>query len=468
MTFDNFNIPKSNFSFQETNSRFFKALTETIPHILYVADLDLKIIYINQYQPGYTEANVIGNQIFTFISPEYVDLYKTKIQEVLKTGKPLSFELMGASGNNSQGKAWYKTSISAIKQHNNTITNLLFISEDITAHKLNEAKLIDSTEKLKAIFNNTSDYICSIDKDFKLMEFNKSFIKAVKLGYAIEPIFGMPILDVIDPAKHKHLTAIYIKVLQGKIHSEIEAFEPAGFSTVYFESNYHPILNSNNEISGINIFSKNITKRILNENSLKETLKEKESLLSEIHHRIKNNLTIISSILQLQELNIENNEAKAALKQSIKRIKSAALIHELFYKSTLLSSINLNKYICELFDLLKIDSNFILELSGDEIKLDISQAMPIGLIINELMTNSFKHSYNNAKKGKITMRFALNESATTISYCDCAGSFPENIDFDNSTSTGLTLIHTFVKQLDGTIKLTERIPPKYVISLPKF
>jgi two-component sensor histidine kinase len=255
-------------------------------------------------------------------------------------------------------------------------------------------------------------------------------------------------------------------VFKGETCVDIESYETARMNTVYFETSFHPIYDVDKIIRGISIFSKNITERIKTENKIINALKEKEVLLSEIHHRIKNNLAMVSSMLHLQEMNIENNEAKAALALSRKRIKTTALIHELLYKNETFHDIRLNEFLNELFMLLRTNENIDLVLIGEEVSFKLNTALPLGLMLNEIMLNSFKHSYKNALQGKTKISSQIEDNYLIIEYCDCQGNFPNTVDFANSSTTGLTLIHTFAEQLNGSIQLISNEPPKYLIQIP--
>ena len=448
-------------------SLYFKNLAENIPHILFIVDPEnYRIQYINKLQPGYTLEKVIGIDMFTMVLPEHIEIYKLKLKEVKETQLPAVIEIVGESSSYANGKAWYRTQISVIKDSTNTISSLMFLSEDITIYKQNEIENINQTERIKAIVNNTTDIICSIDLNFNLTEFNSVFATLVKRGYGIEMQIGVPVFNFIDPTKHSHLMGIYNKVLLGESLSDIEKFDTVNGTVVYNETSYHPIYNANKKIAGISIFSKDITERVKNDQKIKNALKEKEVLLAEIHHRIKNNLAMISSLLQLQEMNINNEEAKEALRISRKRIKSTALIHELLYKSESLDVINLKEYLSELFNLLSMNKNVQLKLEGDDVTLDLLSAMPLGLMMNEIILNSFKHSYKDAPEGRTEIKILVDAKLLTIDYCDCKGVFPEAIDFKNSNTTGLMLIHTFAEQLSGNIDLISKSPPKYKIQVP--
>lgn len=445
------------------NDSYFRSLAETIPHILIVIDPDThRIQYINKLEEGFTLETVIGREVFEFVWPEYIDLYKQMFNAAKATRITQVFESVGQS---AQGKAWYKTYISILPGPNNSIASLMLLAENITSSKLKEIEIFEKGEKLTAIINNTNDIICSLDLNYNITEFNTIFSQLINRGYKMNPEVGMSIFSFVDPSMHSHLKAIYKRIEKGESHYEVQSFNTS-IGLVYNETNYHPIFDANRNVIGISVFSKDITSRVKQETEIKRALKEKEILLAEIHHRIKNNLAMVSSLLQLQEMNISNPEAREALSYSRKRIKSTALIHELLYKNESFQAISLMDYIKELFKHVSVNDNIRLELNGADVKMDILRAMPLGLMLNEIMMNSFKHSFKNADEGKTTIFSKVSDQFLDLEYCDCRGEFPNNIDFKNSNTTGLTLIHTFAEQLNGSIELVSLTPPKYKISIP--
>jgi len=275
-------------------------------------------------------------------------------------------------------------------------------------------------------------------------------------------------LDYIDPNKHNHLISIYQRVFKGERVFDTETFNTNSKNSIHFESSYNPILDENNEVRGISIFSKNVTNRVNNEIELKKALGDKEILLSEIHHRLKNNLAIISSILHLQEINISNEEALKALRESRMRIKSTALLHEMLYQNESIDKICLNQYLTKLFSDINNsmgNSKHKLTITGDEAALLLHNAVPAGLLFNELFTNAIKHGFNDKNEGEIIIKIKNNDSKTNFEIIESGNSFPEEIDFENSVSTGLTLVKTFAEQLKGEIRLQKKPTTNYFISL---
>ena len=460
---DNFNTATN----PVTDNVYFKTLAESTSNLVILADPnDYSVQYISRLSGNIPLENIIGTSMFNFIISENIQIFKDKIDEAKLTKKSIAIEFGGTSTRDSNRIDWYSSRISVILNNDESIKNIMLTVENVTETKLNEIEVRNKSEKIKSIINNTNDIICSIDNAYNLTEYNSMFQQMVKMGYNLDLELGMPVLNFIDPKTHNHLLGIYKKVQTGDRHTDIQSFNTKNGHTVYNETNYNPIYNINKEIIGINIFSKDITERMKVEQSIKNALKEKEVLLAEIHHRIKNNLAIVSSLLQLQEMNISNLEAKEALGVSRKRIKSTALIHELLYRNESFQNISLKEYLTELFNLLKLNENIQLKLEGEDLFFNINIALPLGLMLNEIMLNSFKHSYKDANEGQTLISLFLENNTATISYCDCKGSFPEAVDFKNSSTTGLTLIHTFADQINGNVELINHTPPKYKIQFP--
>jgi two-component sensor histidine kinase/PAS domain-containing protein len=195
------------------------------------------------------------------------------------------------------------------------------------------------------------------------------------------------------------------------------------------------------------------------EEQIKASLREKEVLLREIHHRVKNNMQVMSSLINLQARHISNPEAIDILKESQSRIRSMALVHEKLYQSKDLAKINIYDYLSSLaihlFNSYKIDPNLIhLNLNVDNVFLDIHSATPCGLIVNELISNSLKHAFPEGRKGEINIELhPLEDRKLELIVKDNGVGFPEGLDFRQTESLGMQLVDMLVHQLEGTIEL---------------
>lgn len=227
----------------------------------------------------------------------------------------------------------------------------------------------------------------------------------------------------------------------------------------------------------LSIFLYHITRKLrvinkkLNANTLEleNTLSEKEALLKEIHHRVKNNLQIISSLLSLQSRRLNDKVAKTAIVDSHHRLQAISLIHQYLYQTENFTSINVQEYICEMMDAVKIaysKKNRPIEhfLDIEDLNLDVDTAIPIGLIINELVTNSYKYAFPNKTKGHIAIRLkTLSNFKYQLMFEDNGAGLPQNFNPEQLSSLGIKLINILVKQLDGELHVKNDNGTKYTI-----
>ncbi len=190
-----------------------------------------------------------------------------------------------------------------------------------------------------------------------------------------------------------------------------------------------------------------------------KSAKEKELLLKELHHRVKNNLQVISSILELQSLKSDNKELSKILKVGQDRIHAMSLIHQQLYQNNNISSINFKEYISTLIEHIKISNyqeSVVVQFKIDtkDFTFPVNISVPLGLIINELITNAYKHAFTNRNKGKITIQ--LNKKSRENIYIllikDNGIGMSNPIDFNNIDTLGLKLVKLLAKQLQGTME----------------
>ncbi|MBI3520993.1 MAG: sensor histidine kinase [Bacteroidetes bacterium] len=191
------------------------------------------------------------------------------------------------------------------------------------------------------------------------------------------------------------------------------------------------------------------------------SLREKEQLLKEIHHRVKNNMQIISSLLNLQSDNIVDTKVLSLLRESRNRINSMALVHEMLYKSNDLSKIGLRNYIESLTSSIRqsyasSDADIVFEYDiSEEICFDIDKMIPIGLILNEVISNSLKYAFPD-KKGKIDLVLKPLEHQYILSVSDNGIGFKSDFDVDKDSQLGIQLIYMLTEQLNGTLTLESK------------
>jgi two-component sensor histidine kinase len=208
------------------------------------------------------------------------------------------------------------------------------------------------------------------------------------------------------------------------------------------------------------------------EEKLKASLNEKEFLIKEIHHRVKNNLQIISSLLNLQESTIKDKDAREKYRESVGRVKSMALIHEMLYQSKNLSNINADQYLNELVNYIgstynvgkKIDVKLTIDSSLK--RIDMNRAVPCGLLINELLSNAFKYAFDGKKKGTIHIDFKIlkkGQHKFQLSVKDNGVGLPSKVNMDSPETLGLQLVQTLVEQLEGKLSVNHKNGTEFAI-----
>lgn len=189
-----------------------------------------------------------------------------------------------------------------------------------------------------------------------------------------------------------------------------------------------------------------------------QLLHDKEMLMKEIHHRVKNNLMVISSLLNLQSRYIKDEVAREIFKESQNRAKSMALIHERLYRSTDLKSIDFADYLRsltrDLFDTYSTEGSRVkLVMDVEDVMLDVNNAVPLGLIINELVTNSLKYGFPDDKEGTISIKFHNEDEKYLLVVSDDGIGIPGDFELEKSDSLGMLLVNSLTAQIQGEVEL---------------
>lgn len=328
--------------------------------------------------------------------------------------------------------------------------------------------LADSEEIFLKIFNNANDAIFlhklseeGVSGNF--MEINS--VASEILGYTREELLQMAPLDVVGGESFPGTGHLDDWDKQSKITFETFLKAKDG-RRIPVEINTH-IFTFNHEKLSLSI-ARDITERKKMEDELRISLEEKEMLLREIHHRVKNNLMIISSLLNLQSRYIKDKQVLDVFKDSQNRARSMALIHDRLYQSSHLKRIDIGDYIQtlagDLFRTYATDPTRIkLNFDIEEVMVDINTMIPLGLIVNELLSNSLKHAFPEEREGHIDIGFHSQDHSYQLIVSDNGVGFPEDINYQDTKSLGLRLVNILTDQIDGTIKLKREHGTNFII-----
>ncbi len=228
-------------------------------------------------------------------------------------------------------------------------------------------------------------------------------------------------------------------------------------SELWIESQSTCISDSDGNVIGLRGVNINITEQIKFEQDLSASLKEKEILLKEIHHRVKNNMQVISSLLSLQSKTISDSQTQEIFDESRNRIRSMALIHEKLYQSKDLFNIDFHSYVTDLVNNLMISyglrgKHIDTRIDIENISFDINSAISLGLVINELASNAYKHAFKGRNSGEILVSIHRHNGGYELIVKDDGVGLPEG-EYRKSDSLGLQLVETLIEQLDGTLEM---------------
>lgn len=386
-------------------------------------------------------------------------------------GKPLELDLISKSG-----KYIRVFGDSSIRFKNGKPDYIRAIFRDITDLRRHEQSALEQGAKLESIFNSTENMMMwTLGLNGQLTSFNNNFRRWV------ESEFG-----AVEAVETDFLQVLHERVNPDAYQRQLEQFGDAyGGKALQFEL---PLLNKHEEETWLQVFvnpvrikskmeevsvlAYDITDRKEIDRKILDSLKEKEVLLQEVHHRVKNNLQVISSILNLQSSFVDDERTLELLAESQERIKTMSYIHETLYQTSDFSSIEFTDYINTLVrNLIQSyapkDCEIILHTEFDSIYLNLDQAIPCGLILNELVSNALKYAFPDRDKGNLTLCILEKSGKIEMTVADDGVGLPEDFKYEESESLGIYLVYALTEQLDATINVESKGGTRFLITFDK-
>lgn len=500
---------ESELKLQQVNEDYENLIRQS-PDGIFILDEGGKILFAN---PGayqivgiHSLDEIAGQSIYNFISKEFHEQIR-KRELLLQDGYDLPFIKIKANRINGsevyveykpviidyQGKKAYmvvyhdidfqeqltkeKTRYKVAEETNRILKKEIEQRKKIGDKlKRSESEYKEQSAKLNAIIESSSHLVWVLDHGMKLSSFNDNFSKTMLRIYGSKPVKGVHMNKgkFISTPKYNDFWAKKCEeALKGKSqYFETNMTDKQG-GEIWLEVYLNPIygkLKKPVEISGI---AHDITEKKLAEEKIKQSLKEKEVLLKEVHHRVKNNLQVISSILNLQSSYISDKKTVELLKESQNRIKSMSFIHESLYQTKDFSSVKFGEYVQNLSNNLLLSykpkhKQIVLKQKIDEVFLNLDLAIPCGLIINELVSNALKYAFEKRKTGLLSISIGVDKKENVkMVISDNGSGLPEEIDYRNTQSLGLQLVMVLVSQLRGVIKLNNKQGAEFTITFNK-
>lgn len=433
-------------SFRNQKS-FTQQILNSLPSITVVLDENFKVLQWNKMTEaltGYSKSEILGMSAFNFIiSDEHREMEAALSRLIAAKNYGQELHLINKYG----GKTLYHWRGNAIKVEEQTL--FVIIGVDVTSQKEMEMALLEEKRFAEAIINTLPGIFFMVDEDQNYVKVNQNFLE--EFGYSPEELKYLKPTDFYSdeelPILRAKMKEVYKK---GSVDAELNrrrkdgSLEPYYLKAVLFQRN------NKNYVTGTGY---SILNQKLREDELKASLHEKQVLLQEIHHRVKNNLAVISGLLELQINEHNNPELKRLLEESQRRIQTMAIIHEKLYQSERLSRIPLKLYVNDLIEQIGrsfsiSDRNIRVETSIKDTELNINQAIPFALALNEIISNAFEHAFKGRKQGVLSLNLRQKKTIITADIKDDGVGFNSNTG-EARTSLGLTLIHALLSQINA-------------------
>ncbi|KYK36578.1 MAG: PAS domain S-box protein [Theionarchaea archaeon] len=443
------------------SEELYRKLVQTSPEAVTVTDLEGRITHVSERSLEMHRVTcadqLLGKNALELIAPEDRKRAMTNIEKTLKEGfvRNVDYTLVRKDGTRFIGEL----NAALIRDAEGNPKAFIATVRDITQRKRAEEALRESEEKFRLFFENEPEYCYMISPEGKILDINRSALRM--LNYKKEELIGKPLLTTIyASSSHEKAQQLFTTWKKTGVvkNEELTVITKDGKERTVLLS-VDSVRDADGKISHSVSVQRDITERKQAEEQIKATLKEKEVLLKEIHHRVKNNMQVVSSLLNLQANYIKDSDMLEVFKESQARISSMALVHDTLYQSENFADINFNDYIEVLaYGVLQFYAaqaeEIALEIEADSVSLGIDTAIPCGLIINELVSNALKHAFPE-RKGTITISFhARDEEEVELVVRDNGVGIPDDIDFRNCDSLGLQLVAILAEdQLDGRIVL---------------
>ena len=378
------------------------------------------------------------------------ETFRKAAMNAVEHQKPFDVELKIISGRGDE--RWIRAT-GEPEYVNGVCLRFYGISQDVTSRHKAEEDLQRSEQRFKSLVQHGSDLIAILDSEVNYTYVSPS-VKSI-LGTPAEDYIGTNALDYIHEEDKGRITGILAGLSHGqRVNIPPFRFRDSKGNWRWIETTLTDMTNDP-AVGGFVANSRDVTKQMQQQQLDLESLKEKEILLAEIHHRVKNNLAVVSGMMQLQALEEANKEIKDRLYDGISRIKTMANIHEQLYKSNSFSKLefsdNIRSLVYSIQKTFQTKTKVNIHFNCELVQININQAIPCSLIMNEVVTNIFKHAFAGRDTGDIFINLTKCENSNNVLLYvrDNGIGLPDDVDTASGSSLGINLIDVLSQQLDA-------------------
>ena len=444
-----------------------------------VLDRDLRYVLINETLAAFNGSTVeahLGRTVQDVL-PEAFPSLKPLLDQVLDEGIPVeSFRIQVIMSDNERSVADWEASYLPIRLPDGSIGGVYVQAVNLTAKRIAERALEDSEKQLRRVLDSLFAFVGVMLPNGILIEANRAPLEAAGIDSA--DVIGKPFWDTYwwsySEEIRDWLRNASQRAANGEVVRQDVMARMAGDTRMMLDFMLVPMRDDQGTITHLIPSAIDISDRVAAQERIESALKERTVLLQEIHHRVKNNLQIIASLLQLQSRATSPDIARA-LQDSQSRVMAMALTHQLLYERTDFSSLELGPYLRRLVGSLReahgdLMRRIQLEVDAPDtgLHIELSQAVPVALIVNELLTNALKHAFTPGQSGNVSVHAEQVDDEITVTVTDDGKGLPENSLLAEGTSLGFSLVTLLTEQLQGTLLWPTPGKPgaTFILSLP--
>jgi PAS domain S-box-containing protein len=427
-----------------------RSLVENTPEKITILDRDGTVLFVNRTSPDRTVDEVIGTSVYDYLPLHEQDTVRRVLESVFQSGQTERYETVDLDDDSYEST--YSVSVAPIERAGK-VAAAIFIGMDITAHKHAEEALWESEGMASALLDAPTDLVSLVDTNGIIISANEAM--AQRFGRPKDDLIGICGWELVPPDLARSRRVYFDQVVQS---GEPRRFEDQRQGT-WFDNVFYPVFDTHGKVSMIALIARDITERKRMEEQIQASLREKEVMLGEIHHRVRNNLQVICALLDLQARSTQDEQASEALRETRLRVGSMALVHEQLYRASDLAQIDFAAYLqtlaSNLFQAYQMAPGRVtLNLDVDNALLEVDKAIPCGFIVNELVTNALRHAFPVDRDGENEICIAFHRTAAgecELVVRDNGVGLPVDFQFPTRETIGMLLIGAYSRELKATV-----------------
>ncbi len=445
-------------------------ITDNIGDVVGITDLSGTFTYHTDFPPvtGYGKGALVGKNVFDFIHPDDLECVQSAFKEFIayqQEGRRVEYRLRCADGSH----IWMEADGTVIKDEEGNTKELLFSARDISERKMAEAELQEQRALLQSIVDNVPGQLFVLDREHRYMTANTDALTFMGVD-TVDEVVGKTVFDFFPKDLAQRLYADDEEVFatgKSPVTEEWQLIDKSG-ATRWVLATKVPFADETGEFKGMIVISHDITERKQEREQLQATLKEKQLLMQELNHRVKNNLSLVSSLIGLKESSLDGEVDLSDLRNQVNAI---AIVHESLQESDDITHIDLKNLMTGILSAVFHPSrgqHVTIENEIPDVSVPTKAAVPLGLIINETATNAVKHAFTGEDEARFAVAMKADSAGNNyvLTITNTGRPLPEEVDMENPQGLGLQLVSALVAQLRGTLELQRKPQPMFTIRFP--